>query len=52
MDTHRLTSVCEIGFSFVNVLRIEGPPLWSSGQSSSLQIRRPVSIPGTTRKKR
>jgi hypothetical protein len=27
------------------------PPLWSSGQSSWLQIRRPGSIPGTTRKK-
>jgi hypothetical protein len=26
------------------------PPLWSSGQSSWLQIRRPSSIPGTTRK--
>jgi hypothetical protein len=28
------------------------PPLWSSGQSSWLQIRRPrVRFPGTTRKK-
>jgi hypothetical protein len=26
------------------------PPLWSSGQSSWLQIRRPGSIPGTTKK--
>jgi hypothetical protein len=28
-----------------------GPPLWSSGQSSWLQIRRPGFDSGTTRKK-
>jgi hypothetical protein len=32
-------------------LRSVGPPLWSSGQSSWLQIRSPGSIPGTTKKK-
>jgi hypothetical protein len=31
---------------------ILGPPLWSSGRSSCLQIRRPGFDSGTTRKKR
>jgi hypothetical protein len=34
------------------IVGLLGPPLWSSGQSSWLQIRRPGSIPGTTRKKK
>jgi hypothetical protein len=35
---------------FECVVRNGRPPLWSSGQSSWLQIRSPGSIPGTTRK--
>jgi hypothetical protein len=30
---------------------VQRPPLWSSGQSSWLQIRRLGSISGTTKKK-
>jgi hypothetical protein len=30
---------------------VERPPVWSTGQSSWLQIGGPGSIPGTTRKK-
>jgi hypothetical protein len=39
----------EINYKFPFTVR---PPLWSSGQSSWLQIRRPGSIPGTTTKKK
>jgi hypothetical protein len=35
---------------FLWVCESSAPPLWSSGQSSWLQIRRPGSIPGTTKK--
>jgi hypothetical protein len=34
---------------FCFVVRLQWSPLWSSGQSSWLQIRRPGFIPGTTR---
>jgi hypothetical protein len=37
-------------FIFFNITA--GPPLWSSGQSSWLQIRGPGSIPGTIREKK
>jgi hypothetical protein len=41
----------EMNTFFVNILSVlfQWPPLWSSGQSSWLQIRGPGSIPGTTR---
>jgi hypothetical protein len=35
------TSVFYIGNNIYNILLFEGPPLWSSGQSSWLQTRRP-----------
>jgi hypothetical protein len=37
---------------FNSALVICQPPLWSSGQSSWLQIRSSGSIPGTTKKKK
>jgi hypothetical protein len=43
------TSILEMQFLVVDAS--VGPPLWSSGQCSSLQIRRPGSIPGTNKKK-
>jgi hypothetical protein len=38
--------------SYFDYLYKNRQPLWSSGQSSWLQIRGPGSIPGTTRKKK
>jgi hypothetical protein len=39
-------------FTILKAMYITGPPLWSSGHSSWLQIRRSlIRFPGTTRKK-